>query len=81
VTSHFFADFRGGVTCLEEVREHRQGQVKTHVQADVATQTIEMKDRDLFTQVILNAIPACVGLDDFTSRLRFRLVVGQGEGR
>ena len=70
-----------GQLAVEEVREHRQGQIKVHVQANVATQAIEVKERDLFTQVILDVIPARVGLDDFASRLRLRLVVGQEEGR
>ena len=70
-----------GQLAVEEVREHCQGQVKIHVQANVATETIEVKERDLFTQVILDVIPARVGLDDFASRLRLRLVVGQEEGR
>jgi hypothetical protein len=66
---------------VDEVREHRQSQINVHVQSNVATQTIEVKKRDLFTQVILEVIPACVSLNDFACRLWFRLLVGQEEGR
>ena len=34
---------------VQQVRQHRQGQVEIHVQANLATQAIEMKERDLFT--------------------------------
>ena len=66
---------------VQKVREHRQGQVKVHVQANVTAQAIEVKERDLLTKVVLHVIPAGVGLDDFASRLRLRPVVGQEKGR
>ena len=34
---------------VQQVRQHRQGQVEIHVQANLATQAIDMKERDLFT--------------------------------
>ena len=40
-----------------------------------------MKERDLFTQLILDVIPARVGLDHFSGGLRLRMVVGQEEAR
>ena len=39
-----------GQVAVQEVRQHRQRQVEVHVQAHVAAQAIEVKERDLFTK-------------------------------
>ena len=70
-----------GQTAVQQVGQHRQRQVKVHVQTHVAAQAIEVEERDLCTEVILDVIPAGVGLDDFAGRLRLRVVIGQEEGR
>ena len=66
---------------VQKVREHRQGQVKIHVQANITAQAIKMKETDLFPKQVLHVISAGVGLDDFAGRLPSRQVVGQKEGR
>jgi hypothetical protein len=53
----------------------------TYVQANIAAQAIEVKERDLFSQAVLDVIPARVGLVDFSRSLLLRLVVGQEKGR
>ena len=72
---------RSARLAVQQVRQHRQGQVEVHVQPHVAAQAIEVEERDLFTKVVLDVISAGVGLDDFAGRLRLRQVVGQEEGR
>src|SRR5262249_27869623 len=55
-----------GQPAVQEVRKDRQRQVEVHVQSYVTAQAIEVKERDLFTQLILDVIPARIGLDDFS---------------
>ena len=66
---------------VQQVGQHRQRQVEVHVQTHVAAQAIQVEERDLFTQAVLDVIPAGVGLDDLAGRLPLRPVVGQEEGR
>src|SRR3954454_11628803 len=43
-------------TSIQQVRHHRQREVEIHVEPDVTAQAVQMKERDLFAQPILDVI-------------------------
>ena len=49
-----------GQPAVEQVRQDRQCQIEVHVQPHVAAQAIEVKERDLFPEVVLHVVPARV---------------------
>jgi hypothetical protein len=66
-----------GQTAIQQIRYNRQGEIEVHVQPHIAAQAIQMEERDLFSQPVLDVIPAGVGLDDLPSGLTLRAIVGQ----
>ena len=69
-----------GQAAVQQVGQHRQRQVEVHIQPDVAAQAIEVEERDLFTEAILDVIPLGISLDDLAGRLSLRAVI-QAAGR